>query len=374
VAISVENLNEDQIVSSLKTVQDPEIGKDLISLNMIKDLSVGERSISLTLELTTPACPLKDRLAADVRAAVGKVAEGVPVEISFSASVPQARGLRVVGGSTETLLPGVKNAILIASGKGGVGKSTVATNVACALAEFGARTGLFDADIYGPSLPTMLGMTERPQSSDGRTLDPVEVRGLRTMSIGYLVDLSTAMIWRGPMVHGAVNQFLRDVNWGDLDYLIIDLPPGTGDVQLTLSQKIKPVGAVLISTPQDVALADVVRGKGMFDTVEIPTLGVVENMSYFICPSCAARHEIFSSGGARRMADKLGIPFLGAIPIEVGIREAGDAGLPIVWRDPGAPSALAFKALASQIAAAVSVRRLGGKLGPLPEILLGAAR
>jgi ATP-binding protein involved in chromosome partitioning len=373
VAISAEDLKEERIIAALRTVEDPELGKDLVSLNMVKNLKVGEKAISLTLELTTPACPLKDRLAADVRAAVGRAAEGVPVKIEFAASVPQARGLRVVGGSTETLIPGVKNAILIASGKGGVGKSTVATNVACALAEAGARTGLFDADIYGPSLPTMLGTTERPQSSDGRTLDPVKVRGLRTMSIGYLVDLSTAMIWRGPMVHGAVNQFLRDVNWGELDYLIIDLPPGTGDVQLTLSQKIKPVGAVLVSTPQDVALADVVRAKGMFDTVEIPTLGVVENMSYFRCPSCAARHEIFSTGGGRRMAEKLGIAFLGAIPLEVGIREAGDAGLPVVWREPGAPCALAFKALASQIAAAVSVRRLGGLLGPLPEILAGTS-
>jgi ATP-binding protein involved in chromosome partitioning len=189
------------------------------------------------------------------------------------------------------------------------------------------------------------------------------------MSIGYLVDDATAMIWRGPMVHGAIYQFLRDVNWGDLDYLIVDLPPGTGDVQLTLSQKIKPVGAVLVTTPQDVALADVVRGKAMFDKVDIPTLGVVENMSHFVCPDCGGRHEIFSTGGGKRMADKLKVPFLGAIPIEAGVREAGDVGEPVVWRDPGAPAAQAFLRLAEQIAAAVSVRRHGGKLGPLPEIL-----
>jgi ATP-binding protein involved in chromosome partitioning len=285
-----------------------------------------------------------------------------------------AKGLTVIGGDTENLLPGVKNAVLIASGKGGVGKSTVATNIACALVDAGARTGLLDADIYGPSLPTMLGVSERPSSADGKTLDPIEVRGLRTMSIGYLVDLSTAMIWRGPMVHGAIYQFLRDVTWGDLDYLIVDLPPGTGDVQLTLSQKIKPVGAVLVSTPQDVALADVVRGKAMFDKVDIPTLGVVENMSYFVCPDCGARHDIFAHGGARRMAEKLRISFLGAIPLEVGVREAGDTGEPIVWRDPGAPAAVAFRALAGQLAAAVSVRRIGGTLAPLPDVLRGPSR
>jgi ATP-binding protein involved in chromosome partitioning len=368
------SLDEKKLIDALRKVRDPEIGKDLVALGMVKDLRAGEGRISLTVELTTPACPLKERIGDDVRSALAEAAPGAKVEITFGHNVRGARGLTIVGGDVENLLPGVKNTILIASGKGGVGKSTVATNLACALAESGAKTGLLDADIYGPSLPTMLGIAERPSSLDGKTLEPIEVRGLKTMSIGFLVDTATAMIWRGPMVHGALYQFLRDVNWGELDYLVVDLPPGTGDVQLTLSQKIKAVGAVLISTPQDVALADVVRGKAMFDKVEIPTLGVVENMSYFVCSDCGARHEIFSSGGARQMAEKLKIPFLGAIPIEVGVREAGDAGEPVVWRDPGAPAARAFSLLAQQIAAAVSVRRLGGKLGPLPAELLGAAR
>ena len=361
------------LTEAAKNVQDPTVGRDLV----IKELVADGRKLLLTVELSTPANPHRAELTAALERALELVAPGSTVEVRFTFNAPKARGLTIVGGgggAEENLIPGVKNAILIASGKGGVGKSTVATNLACALASSGAKVGLLDADIYGPSLPVMLGITEqRPGTIDGKTLEPIEVRGLKTMSIGYLVDPQTAMIWRGPMVHGAIHQFLRDVNWGELDYLIVDLPPGTGDVQLTLSQKIKPVGAVLVSTPQDVALVDVVRGKAMFDKVEVPTLGVIENMSFFLCPDCGGRHDIFSSGGARQMAEKLRIGFLGQIPIEVGIREAGDAGEPIVWRDPGAPAALAFAALAEHLAALVSVRRLGGTLGPLPAALAGAA-
>ena len=360
------------ITDAVKRLKDPSTNRELT----VKDVEASDASVRLTLELSTPGHPLRDALAASARAAVLALAPNAEVEILFSFGAPTARGLTILGGNAndENLIPGVKNAILVASGKGGVGKSTVATNLACALASAGARVGLMDADIYGPSLPTMLGVSERPGSVDGKTLEPILVHGhdgavLHTMSIGYLVDMQTAMIWRGPMVHGAILQFLRDVNWGELDYLVIDLPPGTGDVQLTLAQKVKAVGAVLVSTPQHVALADVVRGKAMFDKVEIPTLGVIENMSYFVCPDCTARHDIFAHGGARDMATKLGIAFLGAIPIELGVREAGDAGEPVVWRDPGSPAAKAFSALAHQIAAAIAVRRLGGELGPLPESL-----
>jgi ATP-binding protein involved in chromosome partitioning len=371
------NLETKQIAAALKAVRDPSVGREI----NVKSIDILPAGVRVSVTLTTPANPARDRIVEDVRAAVRRLDPAAAVEVELGFAAPKARGLTILGGGggdTEDLIPGVRNAILIASGKGGVGKSTVATNVACALASAGARTGLMDADIYGPSLPTMLGVNDRPGSVDGKTLEPVPARGhdgatLHTMSIGYLVDTSTAMIWRGPMVHGAILQFLRDVNWGELDYLIVDLPPGTGDVQLTLAQKIKPVGAVLVSTPQDVALADVVRGKAMFDKVDIPTLGVVENMSYFVCPDCTSRHEIFAHGGAARLSRELKIPFLGAIPIEVGVRAAGDAGEPVVWRDPGSPAARAFFALAEHLAAAVSVRRQGGELGPLPDVLAAAA-
>ena len=240
----------------------------------------------------------------------------------------------------------ITHLILVASGKGGVGKSTVAVNLALALRDAGHGVGLLDADIYGPSIPTLLGPSAKPGSPDGKRIIPVEKHGLKLMSMGYLVDADTAMIWRGPMLAGAVAQFVSDVEWGKLDYLIFDLPPGTGDIQLTLSQKFKVTGAVLVTTPQQVAVADVVRAKAMFDRVRIPTLGLVENMSYFICSGCEARHEIFATGGGERAAGDLGIPFLGSIPLEPAVREAGDAGVPLSTRAPHSASARAFASLA----------------------------
>lgn len=240
----------------------------------------------------------------------------------------------------------IKHLILVASGKGGVGKSTVAVNLALALKDQGHTVGLLDADIYGPSVPTLLGPSAKPASPDGKTIMPVQKHGLKLMSMGYLVDADTAMIWRGPMLAGAVAQFVSDVSWGKLDYLIFDLPPGTGDIQLTLSQKFKVSGALLVTTPQAVAVADVVRAKSMFDRVRIPTLGLVENMSYFICDGCDKRHEIFASGGGERAAADLNIPFLGGIPLEPAVREAGDAGQPLSVRAPHSQSARAFATLA----------------------------
>ncbi len=243
----------------------------------------------------------------------------------------------------------VKNTILIASGKGGVGKSTVATNVALAISKTGATTGLLDADVYGPSIPTMLGDAEPPKSRDGQSIMPIEKLGIKLMSMGYLVDANTAMIWRGPMLAGAVTQFVNDVEWGVLDYLILDLPPGTGDIQLTLAQQFKVTGAVLVTTPQAVALSDVIRAKAMFDKVRIETLGLVENMSYFICPSCNDRHEIFAHGGGERTATDLDIPFLGRVPLEIGVRESGDRGVPVVESAPDSDSAKSFVAIADAL-------------------------
>ncbi|MEE8409791.1 MAG: Mrp/NBP35 family ATP-binding protein [Myxococcota bacterium] len=243
----------------------------------------------------------------------------------------------------------VKNLILIASGKGGVGKSTIATNVALAIAKSGAATGLLDADVYGPSIPTMLGDAERPTSRNGHSIMPIEKFGLKLMSMGYLVDANTAMIWRGPMLAGAVTQFVNDVEWGALDYLILDLPPGTGDIQLTLAQQFKVTGAVLVTTPQTVAISDVVRAKAMFDKVRIETLGLIENMSYFLCPSCNDRHEIFAHGGGERAAGDLEIPFLGSVPLEIRVRESGDRGVPVVESAPDSESAKSFVAIADAL-------------------------
>lgn len=250
----------------------------------------------------------------------------------------------------------IKNLILVASGKGGVGKSTVAVNVALALAQRGLRTGLLDADIYGPSLPTLLGPAARPTSPDGKRIKPVEKFGLKLMSMGYLVDPSAAMIWRGPMLAGAVTQFVNDVDWGSLDYLIFDLPPGTGDIQLSLAQKFKVTGAVLVTTPQDVALADVVRAKAMFDKVRVETLGLVENMSYFMCPNCTTRHEIFAHGGGERAAQELDVPFLGRVPLEPAVRQCGDAGKSLFDVAPTSDSAVAFRAIAADLDQRVQAR------------------
>jgi ATP-binding protein involved in chromosome partitioning len=283
------------------------------------------------------------------------------VSIRWGAQVRAAPGVAEGG-----LTPGVKNIILVGAGKGGVGKSTVSLNLAVALQRTGAKVGILDADIYGPSLPVMTGTTARPNSKDGQRLDPIVSFGLKTMSIGFLIDPEQALVWRGPMVTGALVQLLRDVNWGELDYLILDLPPGTGDVPLTLAQNIRAAGVVLVSTPQDVALADVIRAKLMFDKVSIPILGIVENMSTFICPHCRQETAIFDHGGVRAAAEKMGIRFLGEIPLDLAVRQGGDAGVPIVASQPDGPQAQAFIAAAQQVAGAVSVQNM--KAPRLPVI------
>src|SRR5512146_101553 len=353
-------LDKDSALAALKKVMDPELRRDLVSLGMVKDLAVDGDVVRLKVELTTPACPLKATIEKDVKGAL----EGAGfqrVELSWGAQVRSAPGV-----AQGSLTPGVKNIILVGAGKGGVGKSTVAVNLAVSLARLGAKVGILDADIYGPSLPVLTGLTARPTSRDGQKLDPLEAHGVKAMSIGFLVDPEQALIWRGPMVTGALIQLLRDVNWGDLDYLVLDLPPGTGDIPLTLAQNVRAAGVVLVSTPQDVALADVIRAKLMFDKVSIPVLGIVENMSSFVCPHCRTETQIFAHGGVRTAAERMGIRFLGEIPIDLAIREGGDKGVPVVAGAPDSPQAKAFLTVAGNVAGAVSTQVL--KAPRLPVI------
>ena len=342
---------------ALSRVMDPELGKDLVTLGMAKAAVLDGDVARITIELTTPACPLKDRIQADVEAAVTQARPGTSVRIEWTARVSRGRHGGGVGGGAEPLpsLDDVQNIVLVASGKGGVGKSTVAANLACALARTGSKVGLMDADIYGPSIPTMFSTEAKVSSPDGKTIIPIDWRGLKLMSMGFLLPPDKAMIWRGPMVHGAVTQFLRDVQWGELDYLIVDLPPGTGDVQLTLAQSLKVTGAVIVSTPQTVALADVIRAKAMFDSVGIKVLGLIENMAWFECDECSKKHYIFSQGGATAAAAEFGIPVLGELPIETGLRQSGDLGTPLVEAEPDSRTARLFVQIARTMAGWISV-------------------
>ncbi len=335
-------------LDALRKVNDPELHRDLVSLGMVKDLVVRGTTVSLQVELTTPACPLKGAIGRDVEAAL-RAAGATEVELRWGAQVRSAPGV-----AQGSVAPGVKNIVLVGAGKGGVGKSTVTINLAVALARMGARVGVLDADIYGPSVPILTGVTEKPHSRDGKMIEPLQAHGLSVMSIGFLVPPDQALVWRGPMVTGALMQLLREVAWGELDYLLLDLPPGTGDIPLTLAQNVKAAGVVLVSTPQDVALADVIRAKLMFDKVSIPILGLVENMSAFVCPHCHVETAIFDKGGARLAAEKMGIRFLGAIPIDLAIREGGDRGVPIAAGSPESAQAVAFFDVARNVAGAVS--------------------
>lgn len=332
----------------LKQVLDPILEKNIVELGFVKDVREEDARVRIGLELPTPAWEPKPLLDQEIhRVLAGKTGDR-KIEIAWGSSVKPARPAAQGGAN---LVPGARNIILFASGKGGVGKSTIATNVAAALAQAGANVGLLDADIYGPSIPTMMGTREMPQvAPGGHKLTPVFRHGMKLMSIGFVVDPKEAMTWRGPMLNSALLQFMKDVEWGDLDYLILDLPPGTGDVQLTIAQNVKVAGAVLVSTPQDVALADVIRGKAMFDKVDIPTLGVVENMSAFECTNCGTVHHIFAHGGAARLAKELGVPLLGEIPIELGVRESGDMGKPEVLSHPESRAGRALAQVATRLA------------------------
>jgi len=343
-------LTEGAVFDALRTVQEPELGRDIVTLNMVKDVVIDGPRVAFTIELTTPACPLKDEIETTARAALGRI--GVSeVEITWGAMVRRA-----APAAGPQLLEGVKNIIAVASGKGGVGKSTISTNLAVALAQAGAAVGLLDADITGPNIPLLMGIEGVPSASSDNRIRPLERYGVKVISIAFFVPDGQPIIWRGPLVGGAIQQFLRDVDWGELDYLVVDLPPGTSDAQLTLAQAVPISGSILVSTPQQVAISDVEKALAMFRRMSVPVIGIVENMSAFVCPHCGEATEIFGRGGAERFAREHDVEFLGGIPIDVTVRQGGDAGIPAVaQREPG-PAALALTAVAGKVAARMSVR------------------
>ncbi len=343
-------------------MKDPTFDRSLVELGLVSDIVVNGSELALTIRSSVPSDAHKSRVETDVRAALASLStDALTVAVTWDLQVP----MRTLTG--EDPVPGVKNVILVMSGKGGVGKSTTAANLALALKQSGARVGLLDADIYGPSVPTMLGIEGHPSSADGVHIEPLERFGLKLMSIGFLLDdPKAAIVWRGPMLHGALQQFLKDVAWGKLDYLILDLPPGTGDVALTLAQKVKVTGAVIVTTPQEVALQDVYKSVSMCDKLSIPILGVIENMSFFI-DSAGVRHELFGKGGGQLIADFAKAPLLGQIPMEMGVREWGDKGTPIVQAAPQSDAAKAFVAIADALTTRIAVdsfQRSGGTKAP----------
>lgn len=336
------------ILDALRAVEDPDLHRDVVSLGFVKSLEVEDGVASFDLELTTPACPMKERLRKECETAVRAVPGIRDVRIRLTSRV------RGAGLPSRAALPGVKNVIAVASGKGGVGKSTVAVNLAIALKEAGAAVGILDADVYGPSMAMMLGLRAGPAIGPDEKLVPVEGHGIRAMSMGMLVEGDRPVIWRGPMVHNLLQQFVQHVSWGALDYLVVDLPPGTGDAQLSLSQILSISGAVIVTTPQDISLIDARKGLQTFRQLGVPVLGIVENMSYFLCPHCGGRTEIFRHGGGRAASQELGVPFLGEIPIDPRVAVGGDKGIPILVEAPESAVAEAYRSLAGAVAAELS--------------------
>jgi ATP-binding protein involved in chromosome partitioning len=348
-------VTELDVLDSMRHIIDPDLGKDIVSLGFVKNIQIDGGKVSFAIELTTPACPVKEHFRKQAEDAVREITGVTDVQITMTAQVRSHTPASATGFNGA-----IKNVIAVASGKGGVGKSTVSVNLACALAEMGAKVGLLDADIYGPSVPTLLGITQ-PQLSvtEDKKVLPLETYNIKVMSMGFLLDDNSPVIWRGPMVHGILQQFLGQVIWGDLDYLVIDLPPGTGDAQLTICQSANLSGAVIVTTPQAMSISIAQKGLKMFGEVNVPILGMVENMSHFSCPHCQERSEIFRHGGTERVCDQLGVPFLGEIPIEPQITLQGDAGIPIVVADPTSKSATAFFQLAGNVAAKLSTQAMG---------------
>ena len=355
-------LTEAAILDALRQVQEPELGRDIVTLQMVKNIAIEGTTAAFTIELTTPACPLKDEIEGNTRAALSAI--GVTdVTLTWGSMVRRAAPRQA-----EQLLPNVKNVIAVGSGKGGVGKSTVSVNLAVALAQAGAAVGLLDADITGPNIPMMLGVEGQPKASANNKITPLERHGVKCISIQFFVPEGQPIVWRGPLVGGAIQQFLRDVEWGDLDYLVVDLPPGTSDAQLTLAQSVPLGGAVLVTTPQEVSLSDVGKALAMFKRLSVPILGLVENMTAFACPHCGELTEIFGRGGGERFCQTHGVDFLGGVPLDVTVRQGGDVGVPAVaQREPG-PAARALTAVAGAVAARMSVRAAGADPQPLLSI------
>ncbi len=356
------DVTEEAVLARLKTVNDPDRGGNIVDLGMVSGLALRDGHVAFSIEVDRARAPKLEGL----RQAAEKAVDSLPGVLSVSAVLTAERpanqstgnqgkapaGAPAAAGRTQPakpLVPGVRSIVAVASGKGGVGKSTTAVNLALALKVLGLKVGLLDADIYGPSQPRMMGISGKPSSPDGRRLLPMENYGVKVMSMGFMVPEDTPMIWRGPMVMSAINQMLRDVEWGELDILVVDLPPGTGDAQLTMAQQVPLSGAVIVSTPQDIALLDARKGLNMFRKVDVPVLGIVENMSYFLCPHCGERSDIFSHGGARREAEKLGTEFLGEIPLDMAIRETSDGGTPIVVSQPQSKHSATYRAIAERV-------------------------
>jgi ATP-binding protein involved in chromosome partitioning len=379
--MNVAEITESAVRRVLETVIDPVTGKNVVAAGMVGGIATRAGHVAITLDVD----PAQGAALEPLRQACEQAVRAMPEVLSATAvmtseraapaarpSAPPARppgpAAKTTGGNSRIDVPGVKHIIAVASGKGGVGKSTTAVNLALGLAANGVSTGLLDADIYGPSMPRMLGVKEKPESLDGKMLKPIERYGIRTMSIGYIVNEDTPMIWRGPMVSSALEQMLRDVQWGELDVLVVDMPPGTGDAQLTLAQRVALSGAVIVSTPQDIALVDARKGLAMFRKVAVPVLGIVENMSYFLCPKCGERSEIFGHGGARDEAAKLDVPFLGEIPLHLDIRTTSDSGHPIVVAQPESAHAQAYKNIAGRVWKQLSAPQRGAR--PAPKIVM----
>ncbi len=333
-------------------VKDPGLGRDLVAAGMLREVSADSGKVRVGIRLTTPLCPSREEIAAAVQAAILRLPGVKEVEVVFTAEV--ARKL----GPPPARLPSVRNVIAVAAGKGGVGKSTVATNLAAALAQAGTAVGILDADVFGPSIPQMMGPPEVETGMGEHRLIPAVHHGIKIVSVGFFVERGAAVIWRGPMIHKLLTQFVEDVEWGELDYLVVDLPPGTGDTQLSLAQLVPVTGAVMVTTPQEVSVIDVEKALGMWKKVEVPVLGVIENMSYFACPQCGHHEEIFARGGGKQLAEREGLPFLGEIPMLSSVRGSGDGGTPIVLAEPESEVARTFQGIARRLACALSVRNL----------------
>ncbi len=359
-------LDEAAVRAALSRVPDPDRGADIVSLGMVSGIVIKGGNVGFAIEVDAKRGPALEPL----RKAAEQAVEALPGVLPVSAVLPAEQPQKAAPGQPrghpggKPVVPGVRTIVAVASGKGGVGKSTTAVNLALALASQKLRVGLLDADIYGPSLPRMMKVGGRPDSKDGKTLEPKLSYGIKCMSIGFMVAEDTPMIWRGPMVMSALEQMLRDVNWGELVIMVVDLPPGTGDAQLTMAQRVPLSGAVIVSTPQDIALLDARKGLNMFRKVDVPVLGIVENMSYFICPHCSGRSDIFSHGGARKEAERLGVDFLGEVPLDMAIRQTSDDGTPIVFAEPDGPHAEVYRGIAKRVWAKVGTRTDGARQAP----------
>jgi ATP-binding protein involved in chromosome partitioning len=346
------SVTRDEVLAALGTVQDPDLHKDIVTLGFVKDVKLQGGEVDFTIELTTPACPVRDEMKAEAERKVAALPGVTAARAKMTADV------RARGGFGRQAVAGIKNILAVGAGKGGVGKSTTSVNVAVALQRKGARVGLMDADVYGPNIPQMLGITAQPEVGEDKRIVPPEAYGIKVISMGMLVAPDQPIIWRGPMLHGAVQQFMRDVAWGELDYLVVDLPPGTGDVSLSMAQSVPVAGAVVVTTPQGVSVSDVRKAVAMFRQLNIPILGVVENMSTFVCGHCGQRTDIFGHGGGARMAEEMSIPFLGEVPIDTRVREGGDTGKPIVAAVPDSAAARGFDSVAGKVAAQLSIQAM----------------